>query len=1273
MGLHHHLSFLPIRRTCCGLLAILALSVSLAHAQKSPVVRSKYSMMLPNALDGTTSNKFVFGRVSQSDGTIWVQLPDGNPNYVGYLNYREQCFFSAKVIDRVFTNNPYVSGAANTYSLNSPDTLIKNADTVRAVWTNRNGADIIQEIWPYAFERAGQIVMRWSFRNRNPSVPISVQCQWLNDVELDDPNDTLYLKVPHLGHKIRHSNDGPTILTNVSYRDRSQQWTNAGTMPWMYMAFLFDLAEQPGRPALTSLGYLDNKELGTTKPLRVTIGDWPTLSTSAWGVAPGHLIGPVLGPDDAVLIEFIPTQAGSGITVGGVTSYGTSDFEICHGTMFGLLKYKEFLPLDKTRQAYDPTPVRIDFLPVNDTTFTSDSLRFSLTVGPHLSLCDAANTISYGTTQLLPIETQPPLRMAPGDVDELVWWAKASPVYFCKDTFVSELKIAATGGIDGHPPYHSDFDVNVDTCEHPIRLECAETDTLPPLHDVLAATTVPGTMTITVHDDRKTPILDRGLDTVWWQPDRNTVPYVSNFSIALLDSIRPCYADTLKHRIVFTQRDSTIGGCFTFFFLDCMGNLSDTELCFTPHLPPTPPDTLPPIIKIIEQFGQTDDRPCSVKIDSVLASEVRNHDRKIDSVYVLGSPNNMAMNPRFQHFANPVPVARFGVHVLDSMHDGDICIRVVDAATPPNHTDTCFRYCTTPDTLAPLVKISPVTLVKWQWQVDVDESRPWDRLIDTIFVYYDPAKFTFPPTLQPPQPSVTKGLNHYTFIVQAIDTSGTASFCVRANDLAGNMSDTVCTGFEAEPDILAPNIVFEHNPNVNAPSMEFGINDIHLVGPPPYTTRYVWDRGVDSVWFTNVRGITIPWMSVKVACIDSLPHFVLSVTDTVALDTLPACVTINALDCAGNLATQDWCYRYNRDAHAPKIVAHYLDRRRIQVTVTDSALYDRGNGTVSTSGEVNIDPIAATPTAEAVSTLILQRPLVGQSSHASVSALDRWGSVFLADMPTHTAEAPIDVRIQDLALGRSEVVRHNTELDIPVRFVQNDATDVMRKDITSFLFSFTIQPQSLGLKFIGVTTAGTATANGWQVDTLTKGISSVIMAQQLPGGSALSSPPDTLLFLRFAAIGSDTTEVVRISVDQINGETVIYNGGRDTTINGLNSVSIMPPPWGSLSGTQIVIASTCAPILGADSTLATRISLDEPSPNPANATAHIHYTLAQTGPVQIGIFDMLGREIRRITDRTQVQGSYDISVSIDDIGAGQYIIRLATQDGVLTRLFVIRR
>ena len=72
--------------------------------------------------------------------------------------------------------------------------------------------------------------------------------------------------------------------------------------------------------------------------------------------------------------------------------------------------------------------------------------------------------------------------------------------------------------------------------------------------------------------------------------------------------------------------------------------------------------------------------------------------------------------------------------------------------------------------------------------------------------------------------------------------------------------------------------------------------------------------------------------------------------------------------------------------------------------------------------------------------------------------------------------------------------------------------------------------------------------------------------------------------------------------------------------------------------------------------------LSQNYPNPFNPTTTIHYSLLNSDQVTLTVFDVLGREVRRVVDDFQTVGDYSVNFDGSDLESGVYFYKLQVGD-----------
>lgn len=82
-------------------------------------------------------------------------------------------------------------------------------------------------------------------------------------------------------------------------------------------------------------------------------------------------------------------------------------------------------------------------------------------------------------------------------------------------------------------------------------------------------------------------------------------------------------------------------------------------------------------------------------------------------------------------------------------------------------------------------------------------------------------------------------------------------------------------------------------------------------------------------------------------------------------------------------------------------------------------------------------------------------------------------------------------------------------------------------------------------------------------------------------------------------------------------------------------------------------------------------ALDANYPNPFNPSTQIRFALPEATLVSLVVYDMMGREVTRLLDRTVEAGVHQVTWSADDLPSGTYVYRLETRDFAQTRIMTL--
>ncbi len=105
-----------------------------------------------------------------------------------------------------------------------------------------------------------------------------------------------------------------------------------------------------------------------------------------------------------------------------------------------------------------------------------------------------------------------------------------------------------------------------------------------------------------------------------------------------------------------------------------------------------------------------------------------------------------------------------------------------------------------------------------------------------------------------------------------------------------------------------------------------------------------------------------------------------------------------------------------------------------------------------------------------------------------------------------------------------------------------------------------------------------------------------------------------------------------------------------------------------------LILLNCATINGVEPTnsdLPMSVTLTPAFPNPFNATTTLKYSLPQRSEVRLELFDLTGRSVATLVNRTQETGKYSVKINGSSLASGTYFARLSTPSEIQTQKLVL--
>jgi hypothetical protein len=1110
-------------------------------------------------------------------------------------------------------------------------------DTVTYKWTSVEGVDIFQDMWGVDVGGGkGQIVVHWRFFNSG-STSAEIQTQYLLDVQV--------------------VNDGSKTLTRHGYRTSWTQYTRGQLpdIPPFFINFQNDLPNAPSfDPGLSGMGFIDRKEWGVNQPNRMTICHWPEQEQVAWG--PKSPLPTTQITDNAILMEWDAVTATPGKEVSGPSfSYGTGDYFTCNGNLFALLFYPRKLTYDAVGDKYIPNPFNVEAFIFNPEKIQSASnVKLKLEVGQNLNI--VATPTNLKSQEVVPN----PSSIQPEGVTSYTWQIKADLNRPCTGPLLAPMTLTAVSSLG--PPYLID-------CIPEVELPCTERDVLPPEIKNMIGEEVDTIRKFDVVDGRTD---DKGLEKITYV---QTLGDPTNF-VVTIPPFQMCTRAAVPVKI--EQLDSTKEGCLEFTFTDCAGNFTTREFCFMKHdtVVVVIPDTLAPVFTLVARVGSDNGTECNALRDSIEVTEKRDHDKGIAAIVETpGYPkSNMQLvsDPITSMFSHS-----FSVEVIDRFQDGQISITATDKAG--NQSAEIYTYCTIKDTLAPVVSGGPgdfkPTLRNNKWIVTVDETRPWDRLIDQITLT-NLINVSVNPL---PTQAATQGKSSYVFEISIVDPVKAGGWCIQATDLAGNKTVLDCYGSTIPRDVWPPVIALTPPQSQNPWKVTVNINDVHYEnsdttkGPIPY------DWGIQEIWFSNNTGMTVGTAARTFSpTVFQVPPFEIFVTDTNDAINETACITIHARDSANLVTSTTWCYPIQGDKFAPVITGVAATDVDIDLKVTDEQLNDRGLRRVELLQADNFKPMAPMVVSgdKAIPVKIeLNDP--GKSAVGRVQAIDMWGSQATRPEITamHTSYVDVAMWVQPFELRKSYLLKKSGEFVMSVTAIDNDTFSIDRKGIAKYEFSFNINGDP-GVTFRRAETAGTMSA-GWNVTPVisTDGRSATIVGIA-PAGEVLR-PIDSMKLVNLIFNGAESEEIKTslIEIVPTMGKMVLLNDGQQFVVTGPNSTAILPAAQSSIDTATVVVAGTCTPLVdaGEPSKPTPSIALYPLNPNPIRGTGRVSFKIGETAEANLRLYNSVGDAVLTVAEGEMDAGEYERTFNTDGLSSGTYYLRLESKGKVVSRVVKISR
>ncbi|MAO64511.1 MAG: hypothetical protein CL666_05890 [Balneola sp.] len=76
-------------------------------------------------------------------------------------------------------------------------------------------------------------------------------------------------------------------------------------------------------------------------------------------------------------------------------------------------------------------------------------------------------------------------------------------------------------------------------------------------------------------------------------------------------------------------------------------------------------------------------------------------------------------------------------------------------------------------------------------------------------------------------------------------------------------------------------------------------------------------------------------------------------------------------------------------------------------------------------------------------------------------------------------------------------------------------------------------------------------------------------------------------------------------------------------------------------------------------------------PNPFNPTTNIRFAVPVEGPIELRVYDVLGRQVAELVNERYQAGFHEVKWNANGLSSGSYFLRLKTQNGIFTQKMML--
>jgi hypothetical protein len=84
-----------------------------------------------------------------------------------------------------------------------------------------------------------------------------------------------------------------------------------------------------------------------------------------------------------------------------------------------------------------------------------------------------------------------------------------------------------------------------------------------------------------------------------------------------------------------------------------------------------------------------------------------------------------------------------------------------------------------------------------------------------------------------------------------------------------------------------------------------------------------------------------------------------------------------------------------------------------------------------------------------------------------------------------------------------------------------------------------------------------------------------------------------------------------------------------------------------------------------------QVALHAVAPNPVRTSTQISYDLPESAEVELTVYDLMGREVKRLATGSHGQGTHSVQLDAATLPSGVYIVRLQAGSRQITRRITV--